>query len=101
MTDAANRRSTDATHALRQDIYYLENLVGLLIEEEMVVPKVGAGEVPVEILRFHVERESVRYQRIQRCGDSLHRFWRQICRRRELFRRGIHLYLNIGDRKSV
>ena len=44
-------------------------LVGLLVEHEVVVAKVRSAHVPVEILGLQVHRENVGEDRIERAGD--------------------------------
>ena len=51
------------------DVGHREHLVGLLVEQQMVVAVVAAGDVPVEIFRLDVEREGVGYKRIDRFDD--------------------------------
>ena len=46
--------------ALRYIVSHGEYLFRLFIEQQVVIAKVQAAHVPVEILRLHIERENVR-----------------------------------------
>src|SRR5262249_61681128 len=64
--DAADGHSADAPHPLGQRVYRVRDRVGLLVEEQMGVGKVRAGDMPVGVLGFRKERKSVGDQRVQR-----------------------------------
>src|ERR1700733_634764 len=60
MTDRAEGRAADPAPALRQLVRRREDLFGLLVEQKMVVAKMRAADVPVEILGLQVERKCIR-----------------------------------------
>ena len=62
-------RTTDFADALGHRIGHGKELVGLLVEEEMVIAKMRPAHVPVEIFRLHVDREDVGEERIHRSGN--------------------------------
>src|SRR5262245_56402653 len=66
MRDAANGGSADAPHPLRQRVYRIQDRIGLLIQEQMVIAKVRTGDMPVVVLGLGIERRSVGDQRVQR-----------------------------------
>ena len=46
-----------------------ENLLGLLVQQQMVVPEMRPRDVPVEVLRFQIEAEHIRQQNVERASD--------------------------------
>src|ERR1035438_667523 len=68
VADRTERRSADLARSLRNFVGHGEDLAGLLVEEQMIVAKVPAAHVPVEILRLQVKCENVRQQRAQDTG---------------------------------
>src|SRR3954452_22067034 len=60
MPDGAERCAAHLPHALGQDIGRREDLVRLFVQQEVIVAKVRAAYVPVEVLRLQVEGERVR-----------------------------------------
>ena len=69
MADRAERRAADLAHALGDVVGDGEDLVGLLVEEQVVVAEMRPAHVPMEILGLEVEREGVGEQRVERAGD--------------------------------
>jgi hypothetical protein len=59
-------RSTNLPYAFGDVVGDCKNLIRVLIEEQMVVPKMGPAHVPVEVLRLQVKREYVRQQSVER-----------------------------------
>jgi hypothetical protein len=55
-SDRAQRRAADLAHALGNGIDGGENLIPLLVEQQVIVAEVRAGDVPIEILGLNVER---------------------------------------------
>jgi hypothetical protein len=55
-----------------------EDLVGLLVQHQMIVAKVRARHVPVEVLGLQVERQHVRQEDVERTGDVAHRIGLEI-----------------------
>jgi hypothetical protein len=49
-----------------QPILHGEDLLGVFVEKQMVVPKVSPAHVPVEVLRLYIEREHVSKHMIKR-----------------------------------
>jgi hypothetical protein len=87
MADGADRCAAYAPDALSYDVDCGEDLVGVLVEEQMVVAEVRACQMPVEVLRFYIQSKQVRNQRVKRLCDLLDALWLQICDRCQL-RRG-------------
>jgi hypothetical protein len=56
VTNAADGGAADAAHTLGEDVDRRENLFSLIVKEQMVIAKVRAGHVPVEVLGLGVER---------------------------------------------
>src|SRR6266576_4326290 len=48
-----------------------ENLLGLFVEEQMIVAKMVAAHVPVKILRFQIKRKHIGKQTAEIVGDFL------------------------------
>ena len=46
-----------------------EDLLGLLVEHQMIVAEMRATDMPMEILRLEIKREDVGKQRIKRAAD--------------------------------
>ena len=59
VADGADRGGTELAGALGDVVRHGEELLGLLVEEQVVVPEMRAAHVPVEILGFDVECEHV------------------------------------------
>src|SRR6184192_1114372 len=67
--DLANRVQRDSpklSDPLSDWICHGEKLVGLVVEKQMVIAKVRAAHVPVEIFRLHIEREHIGENRVHR-----------------------------------
>jgi hypothetical protein len=47
---------------VRDVIAHRENLFGVFVEQKMIIAKMSAGHVAVEILGLHVKTEDVRQQ---------------------------------------
>ena len=71
VSDRTKRRAAELAGAFRHRIDHREELLRLIVEHEVEVPKMLAGHVPVEALRFHVEREDIGQQLAQRARDLL------------------------------
>jgi hypothetical protein len=67
--DRPQRGSADLARTLGDIVGHGEDLVGLLIQQKMIVAKMAARHVPMEILGFDVEGEDVRQQSPQRGRD--------------------------------
>ena len=55
-----------------------EKLIGMFVEQQVVVAKMRTTHVPVEIFRFHVEREDISQNGVHRRGDVFRRRRREI-----------------------
>jgi hypothetical protein len=53
MADTADGCAADATHALGHNVDGLENRIGMLVEQQVIVAEVRAGQVPVEVLGLY------------------------------------------------
>src|SRR5712671_3512988 len=89
MTDTSNSGAADTAYALGKRVDGLEDRISLFIQKQVVVTEVRAGKVPVKVLGLRIECKSIRNQWIDRFHDALYFLGREICRRRQLFRRGI------------
>jgi hypothetical protein len=100
VADRAQRGAPDLADALRDGIGGGEDLLGLFVEEQMIVAEVRARHMPVEIFGLQVKRKHVGEQDIERAGNLRHGVGAQVGRRIERSdpqRGGIlcfrHLYL--------
>ena len=57
------RGSAHLARSLRGVVRHGEDLLGVLVEEQVLITKVASGHVPVEILRLHIKREHIGKQR--------------------------------------
>src|SRR5712671_89035 len=89
MTDTSNSGAADTAYALGKRVDGLEDRISLFIQKQVVVTEVRAGKVPVKVLGLRIECKSIRNQWIDRFHDALYFLGREICRRRQLFRRGV------------
>jgi hypothetical protein len=80
MADRPDGGAADLADALGQDVQALLELLGLLVEQKMVVAKVRATHVPMEVLGLYMERETVGEQRVERSRYRAHRLGRQVGR---------------------
>src|SRR6516164_8636557 len=74
VADRADRGAADLACAFGQNIDAVRELVALLIEQEVVVAKMPAADMPMEVLGLHVENGRVRR------GDSHKRYYGTFCR---------------------
>src|ERR1700730_3823572 len=89
MSDTSNGRAPDTTHPLCKRVNGLEDPSRLFVQKQVVVPKVRAGKVPMKVLGLCIKCKSIRNQWVDRLHDPLYFPRREICRRCQLFRRGI------------
>jgi hypothetical protein len=82
MADTADGCAADATHALGHNVDGLENRIGMLVEQQVIVAEVRAGQVPVEVLGLDIEREGIGDELVNGLCDCLYLLWRQVCHRR-------------------
>src|SRR5882724_2762051 len=78
VADRTQCRSADLAYALGDAVGGREDLIGLLIQQEVVVAEVRAGHVPMEVFRFQVQGEQVRQQHVERSRNSARRLRTQI-----------------------
>ena len=71
MADRAQRGAADLAHPLGHRIGDGEDLLGLLVEQQMVVAEMRPADVPVEVLGLEIEREGVGEEPVQRRRDFL------------------------------
>ena len=60
IADRMERDSADFARAFGDGVRHSEDLRRLLVEQQVVIPKMGSAHVPVKILRLYVKRENVR-----------------------------------------
>src|SRR5207247_431143 len=73
VADRAQRGAADLADALGDVVGGREDLLGLLVEEKMIVAEVRARHMPMEILGLQVKREHVGEDDIERAGNLLNR----------------------------
>src|SRR5207249_2039630 len=83
LADRSERDSAELSDALSDWICHRKKLIGLLVEEQMIIAKVRTTHVPVKIFRLHIERKDVRENGIHRSADVFGGRTRQIRSRRE------------------
>ena len=81
MADRAQARASDLAGALGDIIGHRKNLLALLVKQQVVIPEMRAGHVPVKVLGLEVERESVGEQGSQGRRDIPGRVFADIRRR--------------------
>ena len=54
-------------------------MIGLLVQEKVIVAKVRPGHVPMKVLGLEIERERVGKKKVQRAGDVAHGVRRKVC----------------------
>src|ERR1700722_18224735 len=57
--DGSNRDAADLAHALSDVVGHRKKLVGMLIEQKVVIAKVRSAHVPMKILGLHVNSKYV------------------------------------------
>src|SRR4030095_10930412 len=75
----SQRDSARLAHALRDWIGHRKKLVGLFVQEQVVVAKMRTAHVPVEIFRLHIKREKVWENRVHGAGNVLYAGCFHIC----------------------
>ena len=69
LADRMDGRAAELAHPLGDVVGDGEDLVGLLVEQQMVVAEMRPADMPVEILGLEIEREGVGQQGVERAGD--------------------------------
>ena len=59
VADGMQRCPADLARALRDVICHGEDLLGVLVQKQVIITKVMPTHVPMEILRFQIEREDI------------------------------------------
>ena len=78
MPDGTQRRAADLADALGDRIGHGIDLIGLLIQQQVVVAEVRAAHVPVKILGLQVQREHIGQDAVHPAFDALGRGGAQI-----------------------
>jgi hypothetical protein len=78
MTDRSQRLSADLADTLGNCVGGGEDLLGLFVEQEMIVTKMRPRYMPVEILRLQVKREHVRQEDIECDRDVPDGIWPEV-----------------------
>src|SRR5882757_8870123 len=78
LADGAQRGAADLAHALGDVVGRGKNLLGLLVEQQVVIPEMRPRHMPVEVLRLDVQGEKIGQQRGQRGRKVARRVGRQI-----------------------
>jgi len=73
LTDRPQRKSTNLSNSFRDWVGHREKLIRMFVQQQVVVAKMRTAHVPVEIFRFHVEREYIRQDAVHRGSDVLRR----------------------------
>src|SRR5437762_4517948 len=73
MADRFDRKSANLSNSLRDWVGHGEKLIAVFVEKQVIIAKVRAAHVPMEILGFQVEREHVRENGIHGAGNVLGR----------------------------
>ena len=69
MGDRAQRSPAQLSHAFRDKVRRRVELVGLLIEKQVIVAEVRSLDMPMEVLRLEIQREEIGKERIECAGD--------------------------------
>ena len=69
IADRMQRGAADLAHPLGDVVGDGEDLVGLLVEHQVVVAEMRPADMPMEILGLEIEREHIGEQRVERAGD--------------------------------
>src|SRR5258708_34272510 len=69
IADGMERGGADLEGSLGYVVRHGENLSGLFIQQQMIVPKMAAAHVPVEVLGLYVQRKHVPQQFAQPTCD--------------------------------
>src|SRR5882757_7759381 len=78
LADRAQRRTSYLSTAFRYRVSHRKELIALLVEQKVIVAKIRTAHVPVKILGLRIEREHIREQCREGCGDILCRSWAQV-----------------------
>ena len=76
--DRPQGSATELANPLRHRVGGGEDLVGLLVQQQVIVAEMRTGNVPVEVLRLDIKGEQVGAQRRQGLGNTLDRVGSEI-----------------------
>jgi hypothetical protein len=62
--DRSQRRRADLADALGKVVDGRKNLLGLLVEQQMIVAKMRPADVPMKVLRLHEKHEAIGHKGI-------------------------------------
>src|SRR6185437_10994780 len=80
VADRPQRQTADLAHPLGNVVGYPENLLGLFVEQQMVVAKVWSAHVPMEVLSLHIKRKDIGQNSIELFRDFANGLGRQVRR---------------------
>src|SRR5580704_18751456 len=83
LADGAQRGAADLAHALGKVVGGGEYLLGLLVEQQMIIAEMRAADMPMEILGLQVQRESIGQNLVELGRKLAHGVVGQIGRRIE------------------
>ncbi len=72
IADRTQRDAADLAHAFGDLVGGGEDLLGLLIEQQMIVAKMRTAHMPVKVLGLHVQRERIGQQPVEGFGNVAH-----------------------------
>jgi hypothetical protein len=84
LADGADRHRAELPDSLGQDIDHRKELIGLLVEQKMVVTEMLPRHMPVEVLCLEIEGSRIRNERIHNFGDRFSGRLAEIVRRPQL-----------------
>ena len=74
VSNRANGRAADLANALRDFVCHSKYLVGVVIQQQVVVAKMRTGHMPVKVLRFQIEDENIRNECVKSTRDVFNGF---------------------------
>ena len=77
LPDRANGCAAEFSSSFSNGIRHGEYLVALVVEHQMIIPKMRARHMPVKILGFEVQRKRVRKKQPQRFRNVMNRIFRE------------------------
>src|SRR6516165_7463437 len=63
------RQAANFAHALGYLVGGREDLIGLLVEQQMIVAEMRTADMPMEILGLEIKRKRIRKQGVERTRD--------------------------------
>ena len=78
LSDRMQRESTDLAHTFCDNVGHGEELLGVVVEEQVIIAEMMPAHVPMEIFGFQIEREHVRKDRVHRSRDIPRGFMREV-----------------------